>query len=114
MTEKEYRTHPAISRSELWKIRESPEKFKWYKENPPEPTPALIFGQLFHKLALQPEDVWNEFAVIPTVDRRTNAGKAEYAAFLEDSVGKTLVTADMAAQANDMCIALKKNEYCCR
>lgn len=112
MTEKEYRTHPAISRSELWKIRESPEKFRWYKENPPEPTPALIFGQLFHKLALQPEDVWNEFAVIPNVDRRTNAGRAEYAAFLEDSIGKTLVTADMAEQANDMCIALKKNEYC--
>lgn len=114
MTEKEYRTHPAISRSELWKIRESPEKFKWYKENPPEPTPALIFGQLFHKMALQPEDVWNEFAVIPSVDRRTNAGKAEYAAFLEDSAGKALVTADMAAQANDMCIALKNNEYCCK
>ena len=34
MTEKEYRSHPAISRSELWKIRESPEKFKYLKENP--------------------------------------------------------------------------------
>ena len=32
MTEKEYRQHPAISRSELWHIRESPEKFKWYRE----------------------------------------------------------------------------------
>ena len=28
MNEVEYRQHPAISRSELWKLRESPEKFK--------------------------------------------------------------------------------------
>ena len=34
MTEKEYRQYPAISRSELWRIRESPEKFKWYREHP--------------------------------------------------------------------------------
>ena len=61
MTEKEYREHPAISRSELWKIRESPEIFKYYKENPEEPTPALIFGQAFHKLALQPESFFDEF-----------------------------------------------------
>lgn len=112
MTDKEYRSHQAISRSELWKIRESPEKFKWYKENPPEATPALLFGQLFHKLALEPETVWDEFAVVPAVDRRTNAGRTEYAAFLEGSVGKTLVSADMATLANDMCISLRKNEYC--
>ena len=39
MTEKEYRRHPAISRSELWHIRESPEKFKWYREHPEQPSP---------------------------------------------------------------------------
>ena len=55
MTEKEYREHPAISRSELWKLMESPQKFKWEKEHPETPTPALIFGQAFHKLVLQPE-----------------------------------------------------------
>ena len=50
MTEKEYREYPAISRSELFKISESPEKFKYYQEHPEEPTPSLIFGQLFHRL----------------------------------------------------------------
>ena len=49
MTEKEYREHPAVSRSELWRISESPEKFKFYRDNPQEPTPTLIFGQLFHR-----------------------------------------------------------------
>ena len=44
MTEKEYRQHEGISRSQLWKIRESPEKFKYAMENPEEPTPALPGG----------------------------------------------------------------------
>lgn len=112
MTEKEYRAHPAISRSELWRIAESPEKFKYYRENPPEPTPALVFGQLFHKMALQPETVWDEFAVAPTVDRRTKDGKAEYAAFLEASYDKVIVTADMVMQATEMCNALMENDFC--
>ena len=92
MTEKEYRSHPAISRSELWKIRESPEKFKCFKENPTEPTPALIFGQAFHKLALQPETFSDEFAVMPQVDRRTKDGKAIWAEFCGKSTGKTIIT----------------------
>ena len=75
MTEKEYRQHPAISRSELWHIRESPEKFKWYREHPEQPSPALIFGQVFHKLALEPNTFYDEFAVAPIIDRRTKDGK---------------------------------------
>ena len=62
MTEREYRQHPAISRSELWKMHESPEKFKWYKEHPIEPTPALLFGQLVHKMLLQPESFHTRYA----------------------------------------------------
>ena len=71
MTEKEYRAHPAVSRSELWRIRESPEKFKYFKENPQEPTQALLLGQALHKLVLQPTDFYNDFAVAESFDRRT-------------------------------------------
>ena len=111
MTEKEYRQHPAISRSELFKIGESPEKFKYYQENPEDPTPALIFGQLFHAMALQPETVAEQFAVAPNVDRRTKAGKEAYAEFQKEAESKTIVTADMFQQAEEMCEALKRNEF---
>ena len=74
MTEKEYREHPAINRSALFKITESPEKFKYYMDNPEEPTPALLFGQLFHTMALQPEKLFEDFAVAPLVDRRSKDG----------------------------------------
>ena len=111
MTENEYRQHPAISRSELFKISESPEKFKYYQEHPEEPTPALLLGQLFHAMALQPETVWEQFAVMPNVDRRTKAGKEEFAEFEASAEGKTVVSADMVEQATAMWEALNKNEF---
>lgn len=109
MTEKEYRQHPAISRSELWKIRESPEKFKFYKENPEEPTPSLIFGQVFHKLALQPETFNQEFVIVPNVDRRTKEGKALWNEFENETVGKTRITAADYLKATEMCTALTEH-----
>lgn len=111
MTEKEYRQHPAISRSQLFKMSESPEKFKYYQEHPEEPTPSLIFGQLFHAMALQPETVKDLFAVAPNADRRTNTGKEAYAQFEEEAESKTVVTADMYQQAKEMCEALNNNKY---
>lgn len=111
MTEKEYRSHPAISRSELWKIRESPEKFKYLKENPTDPTPALIFGQAFHKLALQPETFSDEFAVMPQIDRRTKDGKAIWAEFCEQSEGKTVITDEDYTKAKDMVDSLYKAPF---
>ena len=111
MTEKEYREHPAISRSELFKISESPEKFKYYKDNPEEPTTSLIFGQLLHAMALQPETVAEQFAVAPNVDRRTKEGKKEWLEFQEMSKGWIVVTDDMIKQATEMCEALSRNEF---
>ncbi len=111
MTEKEYREHPAISRSELFKISESPEKFKYYREHPEEPTAVLLFGQLFHAMVLQPETVWEQFAVMPNVDRRTKAGKEAFAEFEQQAEGKTIVSFDMVEQATAMCEALNKNEF---
>lgn len=110
MTENEYRSHPAISRSELFKISESPEKFQYYKTHPEEPTPALVFGQLFHAMLLQPEIVGEQFAVYPNVDRRTKEGKARFLDFENASVGKTIVSSEMFDLAMEMCNALKANK----
>lgn len=111
MTEKEYRQHPAISRSELWKLRESPEKFKWAMEHPEPPTPALIFGQVFHKLALEPMDFGTEFAVAPAVDRRTKDGKAAWAEFTAAADGKTVIDQQMFDKASEMVCALYRAPF---
>lgn len=91
MTESEYRKHSGISRTELWKIKDSPEKFKWFQEHPEEPTPSLIFGAMAHKLLLEPDAFDNEFAVAPSCDRRTKDGREAYNKFLSEADGKTVV-----------------------
>lgn len=106
MTEKEYRQHPAISRSELWRIHESPQRFRYFKDHPEEPTPALMFGQVFHKMALEPDTFYEEYAVAPDVDRRTKEGKQRWAEFVEQSAGKSVIPADMFEQAKAMCESL--------
>ena len=108
MTEKEYRQHPAISRSELWHIRESPQKFKYYKENPPEPTPSLLFGQVFHKILLEPDTFDEEFIIAPEVNRRTKEGKQILANFVSEHENQTIIPAEMCDQAKEMCEAVKK------
>lgn len=111
MTDKEYRSAKGISRSELFKISESPEKFKYYQENPEEPTPSLIFGQLLHAMALQPENLDTFFAIAPNVDKRTKEGKEAFAKFQENAQDKTIITAEMVKEASQMCAALWKNDF---
>lgn len=102
MTEKEYRQHDGVSRSELWKLRESPEKAKWAWENPEQPTPALLFGQAVHKLILEPDTFDDEFAVAPDCDRRTKAGKEAYNAFCEGLGDRGIITIDQYQTAVEM------------
>lgn len=109
MTEKEYRSHPAISRSELWRMNESPEKFKWFKDHPLEPTPSLLFGQAVHKLLLQPESFREEFAVAPVADRRTKAGRELYDEFSATVGERTVVSRDDYDKALEMVTAVRLN-----
>jgi hypothetical protein len=48
-------------------------------------------GHAVHCLALEPNEFSNRFAIAPKCDRRTNAGKAEWAQFLVDCEGKELL-----------------------
>lgn len=111
MTEQEYRAAEGVSRSQLWRLHEgSPEKFMYEEEHPEEPTPALIFGQMVHKLVLEPETFNDEFAVAPDVDRRTKDGKAAWALFAEMNDGKTIVKAEDYDTACAMRNALLEND----
>lgn len=71
---------------------------------------ALDFGSASHCYLLEPEHYETRYAVAPIVDRRTKAGKAEYADFVADSVGKTVITADDDALIKAMISALKASK----
>lgn len=110
MTEKEYRAHPAVSRSQLFRLRESPEKFRYYEDNPEEPTAALIFGQLLHAMVLQPDTV-DRYFDITSLGRTTKGFKKQQAELAE---GVTLVTQSEFVQAVRMKKKLESVDYVCQ
>lgn len=110
MTDKEYREHEGISRSELFKISKSPLHFKYAIEHPAETdSTALLFGRAVHKYILEPEDFDNDVAVMPNIDRRTKAGKEEYAQFILNNPGKDIITLDEFTQIQEMAMEIRKN-----
>lgn len=94
MSNADYRKADGISSTDLKQIAKSPAHFRYWKDNPKEDTPALLFGRAVHKYVLEMDDFFNEFAVAPNVDRRTKAGKEEWALFESDNQGKDIISAD--------------------
>lgn len=111
MTEQEYRAADGISRSELWKISETPEKFKYAQDHPAEPTPALLFGQVVHKLVLDPGHFEDDFAICPEIDRRTKEGKAIWQDFISGVADRAIVPLADYNRATEMVTALKQTPF---
>lgn len=108
MTEAEYNAAEGIRRSDLWRMEESPEKFRYFMDHPVEKTPAMEFGSACHKMILEPADFGNEYCIAPDVDMRTKEGKAAWAAFAEDNAGKTMISAGDAEIMREMEEALER------
>lgn len=81
-----------LSFSSIKEFAKSPKHYLKYinKERTP-PTDAMKLGSIVHCLMLTP-DVFNEqFAVSPDINKRTNAGKEEWAQFSALNQGKIVV-----------------------
>ena len=74
---------PAVRRSELWLLRKSPAHYLYAVTHPNESTPAMEFGTAAHKFILEQESFFDDYVIAPEVDRRTKAGKAAWAEFME-------------------------------
>lgn len=111
MTNKEYREHEGISRSDLFKISKSPMHFKYEMDNPPEQSNALKFGIALHAYVLERETFENEFAVVPKCDRRTKEGKQVYSDFIANSEGKILVDSEDMEKIIAMADSIDKSPF---
>ena len=118
MNEREYNEADGIRRSDLWKMEDSPEKFKYFLEHPVEQTQAMAFGSACHKFILEPESFLDEYAIAPEgINRRTKEGKEQWETFCNSNAGKTIVNAeDMQTVAEmrsmlDHCPLAKKLIY---
>ncbi len=92
ISNKEYREREGISKSQLFTISKTPFHFKYELENKKEDTKALLFGRAAHKYILEKEDFYNEFAVMPNIDKRTKEGKEQYQLFISSNEGKDVIS----------------------
>jgi len=72
------------------------------------PSDAMSLGTALHFAVLQPDLFATEVVTAPSdINRRTNAGKAEWAAFELSSAGKTIIDADDYATCLAMADAIR-------
>lgn len=88
----EYHAAPGYSSSQL--KFSSLAQLKHDMETPRDPTPAMREGTIVHTAVLEPENFDAEYIAAPKVDKRTAAGKAEWAAFLERAGKREFITPD--------------------
>lgn len=110
MTNAEYHAHPAVSKSDLDAVHRSPMHYLYRRENPQQPTSALLTGSVVHKMVLEPETFAEEYIAAPAIDRRTKAGKEEYAAFEQEAAGKIIVPKDMIVLAGNIAEAISHHK----
>jgi exodeoxyribonuclease VIII len=103
-----------VSKSGLSDLLRSPYHY-WAKhldpDRPPRqpPTPAMQLGTLVHCAVLEPAEFDKRYAVAPKVDRRTSAGKADWAAFCATlGAGREAVDAELVTKAQAMANSVKR------
>jgi hypothetical protein len=105
---------PALSCTALKKwlsLGEIPSEFEyWMKtrwEEPP--TEAFLIGSALDCQLLD-GDFESRYAVAPVVDRRSNAGKAQWASFHAANKGKTILTQEQGELVQQMAYSLLQSE----
>jgi exodeoxyribonuclease VIII len=98
-----------VSKSYLKRLDKCPAAAKV----PQEDTPAMAFGRASHVFLLEGEDAFvKECAVIPSgINKRTNAGKEEWAAFEAANAGKSLISADDCLKLVEMRKSIQKHPF---
>lgn len=114
MTNAEYHTTLAISKSDLDLINRSPMHYRHAMENPAKQTPAMLFGSVVHKLVLEPETFAAEYVVAPNCDCRTKDGKARWQEFADSITDETVITEEMFSEATEIVKAVHNNPIVCK
>lgn len=122
-----YHRHPAVSKHGLDDFRKAPALYLYNRENPTPPTPALLFGSLYHTVILEPELIGQLYAVVPSDAparpsiRQREAKKPSLETleaiqwwddFNARTAGKTIVDAADIVRCQQMRQAMMKNLAC--
>lgn len=104
ITNAEYHGGPGVSKSQLDLIAQAPAVYLWGKEAPEDATKsdALILGDAFHAMLLEPERFHEEYYAARAVDRRTKEGKAAWASMQNECGNRTILHSEDVQKLNLM------------
>ena len=86
-------TNRPLSYSSLKEFAKSPRHYIEYINKPKlPPTDAMKLGSMVHCLLLQSHEFDNQFLIAPEINKRTNAGKEEWANLLLNNPDKQIVS----------------------
>jgi exodeoxyribonuclease VIII len=122
-----YHRHPAVSKHGLDAFRKAPALYQHGLTNKRPPTPALLFGSLYHTVILEPELIGNLYAVVPgdapkrptRIQREAKKPSLEtleaihwWDEFEQRTAGKTIVDAADITKCHQMREAMMRNLSC--
>lgn len=108
MNNEEYHAdRTAISKSGLDLIAKSPAHFRYWMDHSREATPAMQKGTLIHTMALEPEKVRDQYAVLPPSIKQRR-GK-EYETFLAEVGERAVLTGAQMEDAKRIVSAVEAN-----
>lgn len=97
----------ALNQSSIKLILDRHVKAAWTRlHHPDEPSEAMIEGQAFHAMLLEPGTFAQRFASYPKFDRRTKVGKEEWAAWEEENKDKHHLPIERMLELQDQVAAL--------
>lgn len=100
----EYHAHKSMSNSQLSLFSRDPNLLAWADACPvdDERLKTFDFGKAMHAICLEPHLLKSDFVVLPELNLRTNAGKAEKSLFIRENEGKSILTFDENKKLNLM------------
>jgi len=113
LSNEEYHGGPGISKSGLDLIAKCPALYKarYIDGVGSEQTKGMMIGSATHKAILEPDDFGDEFVLAPKINKRTKAGKEEWAQFVDDNKGKEVLGADDYDKIMLMAEAVRAHPY---
>ena len=103
----DYQALEAVNWSNLKEISHSPAHYQTHLLEPRKQTEEMLTGSALHCLVLEGEASYlARYAAAPKCNRRTNEGKATWAAFIESNPDKEILTPEQDALARDMAASI--------
>lgn len=111
MPAEQYHAHPAISKTGLDKVAQSPRHYRWYKDNDTLDTKALVFGRAFHTMLLEPELIDRQVVIKPekyqTKEECGRTIKEQKEEFEALHAGKAIISKDDLETAKSMAASIR-------